>query len=299
MADKGNRINWEIASGQIKLIGDGKDERLFTLPGIFIQSFKEEIVNTAGKATFKMAVRKTLEILGASVDDPAQLDWEDFAKYNDEQILPVALDESQIPTDHIAWDGSSRDLTLLPEYKMTIWTVNSFNTLKKVLEDILTEKGANAILQSAGKKAGLVSAEQFAKFLGWKSIDDILNTFDQHFQNMNPIMGWSQGRAAVGKCEDGEALLFLKMWNSFEAQKESNRPSCVLISSFFAGNLSKMAELLAKQSADGREVKCTCKGDSYCAVAIKIKAKGASHVDWKELEAEWAKIDAESADLKP
>lgn len=300
MADKGNRINWEFESGQIKLIGDSNDERLFAVPNIFIQAFRDEIVNTAGKATFKMALRKTLDILGATNGDPHNLDWEDFEKYNDDQILPVALDESQIPTDHIDWDGTSRNLTLIPENKITIWTVKSFVTLKSVLQDILTEKGANAILHSAGVKAGHASAEQFAKFFGWNSLDELLNSFDKHFSSMNPILGWSQGRATVGKSADGESLLFLKLWNSFEATVgEKARPSCILISSFFVGNIGKMADILSGKSAEGREVKCTCKGDGNCAVAIKIKDKNAPHVDWKEAEAEWAKIDSDSADLKP
>lgn len=299
MADKGNRINWEIESGQIKLIGDGKEERLFAVPEIFIEAFREEIINTAGKATFKMAIRKTLELLEAASGDATHQEWEDFEAYNNDQILPVAIAESKIPTNNIGWDGTTRNLTLLPEYKLTIWTVNSFNSLKRVLEDILTEKGANAILQSAGKKAGMSSGEQFAKFLSWNSVDTILDTFDQHFRNMNPIMGWSQGRAAINKDVNGEALLLLKLWNSFELQKEASRPSCVLISSFFTGNLNKMANILDGKVAEGKEVKCMAKGDEYCAVAIKIKSKDSPHIDWKELEEHWKVLDDNSKDLKP
>lgn len=300
MADKGNRINWEIDSGQIMLVGDGKEERIFAVPPVFIEAFREEIINTAGKATFKMMIRKTLETLGGASGDDKQYDWEDFEKYNDTQILPVALDESQIPKDLIAWDGSSRNLALVPDYNVSIWTVNSFNTLKSVLEDIMTPKGANAILQSAGKKAGMATGELSAKFLGWKSIDDILNTFDEHYRNLSPIMGWSRSRASFEKDDNGEAVILLKLWNSFESRKDHDSTCCVLTSSFFTGNLHKIAEIIdQKTAAEGREVKCASQGGDYCAIAIKLKSKDSPHTDWKELEATWKKIEDGSKDLLP
>jgi hypothetical protein len=55
---------------------------------------------------------------------------------------------------------------------------------------------------------------------------------------------------------------------------------------------NSFAEILAGQSAEVREVKCSAKGDGYCAFAIKMKDKGAPPLDWKELEAEWRAIDA-------
>ena len=240
-----------------------------------------------------------VEALGAPSNDENHNDWDGFENYNNSQILPVSLGDSQIPTDLISWDGNSRNLTLIPDYNVSIWTVNSFNTLKGVLEDIMTEKGANSILQSAGKKAGIATGELSGKFLGWKSIDDILNTFDNHYRNLSPIMGWSRSRAAVQKGDNGEAIILLKLWNSFEMKKESSRPCCVLTSSFFNGNLNKLVEVIDGKTTEGREVMCASQSGDYCAIVIKIKSKDSPHVDWKELEDQWQALDASSKDLLP
>ncbi|MCK5055920.1 MAG: 4-vinyl reductase [Candidatus Aminicenantes bacterium] len=281
MAQEGNWIKWKNEAGKIKRIGDGKEERVFTISRDFIEEFKKELINTSGESTFRMIMRKLLEKLGTSPDGDTDVSWEAFARYNDEQILPAAADG--LPKEYKEWDGKTRNLVLAPDIEMVMWTVKSFRLFKDVMAEVMTEKGANAIINSTGKKAGMAIGARFVKYFGWKDLQNATDTIDGIAQNMNPAAGWSKGGAVVQK-----DMILLKAWNSYEAEgKKSSIPVCTLTSSLLNGIWNTFAGILAGQSAESREVKCQAKGDDCCAFAIKIKAKGAPPLDWKELEAEW------------
>ena len=291
MAQDSNRIKWENETGAIILSGDGKEERLFTISRDFMEEFKEEMIKTSGKSTFKMIMRKLLEKLGKTPGEDLESTWEVFERYNDEQILPVSKENLNLPKEYQEWDGKTRKLVLIPDIDMVMWTVKSFQTFKEVMVDIMTEKGANALLNSVGKKAGMAIGARFAKYFGWTDLQNAVNTIDEIAQRMNPAAGWSKSNAATQKGKDGKELILLKSWNSFEAhEKTSSRPICIITSSLLNGIWNTFADILAGQSAEAREVKCTAKGDDCCAFAVKFKDKGAPPLDWKELEAEWQAI---------
>jgi len=281
MAQEGNRIKWDNEAGTIKGISGGKEERFFTISRDFIEEFKKELINTSGESTFRMIMRKLLEKLGTSPGGDADPSWEAFAKYNDEQILPATADG--LPKEYKEWDGKTRNLVLAPDIEMEMWTVKSFQVFKEVMGDVMTEKGANAIINSTGKKAGMAIGARFTNYFGWKELQNAIDTIDGIAQNMNPAAGWSKGAAVVR-----EDMILLKAWNSYEAEgKKATIPVCTLTSSLLNGIWNTFADTLAGQSAESREVKCQAKGDDYCAFAVKIKAKGAPPLDWKELEGEW------------
>lgn len=284
MAQEGNRIKWENETGIIKLIGGGKEERVFTISRDFIQEFKKEIINTSGESTFRMIMRKLLEKLGESSGGDADASWEAFAKYNDEQILPAAPEG--VPKEYKEWDGKSRNLILLPDIAMEMWTVRSFQTFKEVMVDIMTEKGANAIINSTGKKAGMSIGAMFAKYFGWSDLQKALDTIDEIAKNMNPVSGWAKGSAVVKN-----DMILLKSQDSYEAiDKKSSIPICTITSSLLNGIWNSFADTLGDQAAETREVKCQAKGDDCCAFAIKFKPKGSTPLDWKELETEWKSL---------
>jgi predicted hydrocarbon binding protein len=281
MAQEGNRIKWENDAGIIKLFCDGKEERVFTISRDFIEEFKKELINTSGESTFRMIMRKLLEKLGKSSGGDADASWESFAKYNDEQILPAVAEG--VPKEYKEWDGKSRDLILLPDIEMELWTVKSFQTFKDIMVDIMTEKGANAIINITGKKAGMSIGARFAKYFGWSDLQNAINTIDGIAQNMNPIAGWAKGGAIIK-----DDMILLKSHGSYEAaEKKSTIPICTITSSLLNGIWNVFADALGGQSAEVREVKCQAKGDDMCAFAVKFKAKGAPPLDWKELESEW------------
>jgi predicted hydrocarbon binding protein len=294
MAQNENRMKWDPETGSISLIGDGKEERVFIISRDFMGVFIEEMIETSGKSTFKITMRKLLEKLGKPAGDDTDAAWELFEKYNDEQILPVSTADLNIPKEYGPWDGKSRNLILLPDIPMSLLTVKSCLAFKDVMEDVMTEKGATALLQSMGKKAGMSIGSRFAKYFGWSDLQGAVSSLDGIAQKMFPIVGWSKGNVVSQIGKDGKPIILIKSMNSYETfEKKSShtRPFCTITSGLLNGIWNTFAETIGGQAAEAREVKCTAKGDAYCAFVIKIKDKGAAPLDWKELEAEWQAID--------
>jgi predicted hydrocarbon binding protein len=244
-----------------------------------------------------MIMRKLLEKLGNPPGEDTEAAWEGFETYNDEQILPISPEEPGIPDAYGQWDGKTRNLVLLPDINMVIYTVRSFQVFKEVIEDMMTEKGASALLNGVGKKAGMAIGERFVKYLGWKDLQNAFDTVHDVSGKLGLMAGWGSGSAAVQTGKDGKTMLLVKFLNSFEPHGQSSAPSgasrpvCIIISSFLNGIWSTAARVLGEQAAEVREVRCTGKSDDYCAFAVKIKDKNAPPLDWKELEAEWQAMD--------
>lgn len=290
MSQTGSRIKWDKNNGAVTLSIEGKEERAFIISRDFIEQFKEELIKTAGKSTFKMIMRKLPEKLGKALEDGSESDWKFFETYNDEQILPASV-EGDIPKEYGPWDGKTRDLVLLPGITMVIWTVKSFQLFKEAIADIMTEKGANALLNGVGKKAGMTIGESFAKYFGWGDLQNVMDTIDDISGKMSAASGWGKGSASAQKGSDGKEMILFTLSNSFEAhESEASRPVCIIMASLMNGIWSAFADTLGGVTAETREVKCTAKGDDCCAFAIKIKDKGAPPLDWKIMEAEWQAI---------
>jgi len=288
MSQEGTRLKWENESGSMILTINGKEERAFSISRDFIEEFRKEFINTAGESTFKMIMRKLLEKLGKKTGDDVEANWDSFEKFSDEQILPVSSDGLNIPKEYKPWDGKTRNLALLPDVPMSLWTVSSFQSFKEVLFDVMTEKGTNALINSAGKKGGIAIGGKFAKFLGWNDWAKAVASVSEMADKLYPIMGWGKGGAVLQKGKDGKEMILLKIQHSYESHgKKSTIPICSFTSSQLNGLWSSLAETLGGQAAEAREVKCTAKGDSHCVFAIKIKDKGAQPLDWKEIAPEW------------
>lgn len=290
MSQTGNRIKWNTDNGTLTLTGDGKEERVFIIAHDFIEQFKEEMIKTAGKSTFKMIMRKLPEKLGVSLAEGSEADWKFFETYNDEQILPAEV-EGDMPKEFGAWDGKTRNLELIPGINMVMWTVKSFQLFKEVVADIMTEKGANALLNGVGKKSGMAIGESFAKYFGWSDLQNAMAGIDDISNKMSAAAGWGKGSATVKTGNDEKTVMLFKLANAFEAHETTgDRPICIITASLMNGIWSVFADTLGGLAAESREVKCTAKGDDHCTFVVKVKDKSAPPLDWKELEAEWQGI---------
>ncbi|MCX6583020.1 MAG: 4-vinyl reductase [Candidatus Aminicenantes bacterium] len=294
MSQNENRMKWDPESGSISLVGDGKEERVFVISRDFMGAFIDEMIETSGKSTFKITMRKLLEKLGKPLAEDTEATWELFERYNDEQILPISPGELNIPKEYGPWDGKTRNLVLLPDIPMVVWTVKSFQAFKEVMEDMMTEKGATALLHAMGKKAGMAIGALFAKYFGWADLPGAVNSLDEIARRMFPAVGWSKGSVVSQNGKDGKPMILVKSWNSYETvgkKSTTTRPVCAITAGLLNGIWNTFSDALGGQAAEAREVKCSAKGDAYCAFAVKIKDKGTPPLDWKELEAEWQAID--------
>jgi predicted hydrocarbon binding protein len=295
MSGSGNKVIWDMGKGHVNLVGDVETKRVFIIREGFMQGFVEEIINVAGKVTLAMILRKTLEKLGIiGVEKP---NWDSFKKYNDEQILPVKIEETNIP-DFFKWDGVNRDLISIANTDYNIWTVESLQKFKEAMTDVLTERGSSAILHSVTKRGAMAVGNKIISDYGWDDLDASMATMDGVFKFSFTTMGWGQSRAIAQRGNDGNYVIFSKYWNSFEAAgKKSSLPICNIMRGFLEGIAESLGSTLAGQASESREVKCVSMGDKYCAFVVKLKQKLTQALDWKEFEEEWQALDA--VDLKP
>jgi predicted hydrocarbon binding protein len=125
----------------------------------------------------------------------------------------------------------------------------------------------------------------------WEELESALASMDGILSFMFPKMGWGISRAVNKKGKDGKHMFLTKVWNSYEAHDvRSDRPVCNILESYLSGIGQYLVSSLVGDSTEGREVKCTAKGDDCCAFVIKAKDQGVKALDWGELEDEWQEL---------
>ncbi len=284
------RVVWDADHGFINLIANGTEERLFLIREGFIRAFADEIVKVSGQKMLTMIVRSLLKKLGAEVEEGPS--WESFEHFTDDAILTVSKEESDIP-EIFTWDMKTRNLQLKGGGVYDIWTVKSIQAFKEVMADILTERGANAILHDVAKAGGKAVSDGIMKSWGWNDVKSALDSLDGVNKFIYPNAGWGKSRALAEIGDDGFSIGIFKYWDLYESYGiRSKAPSCTISRSFIEGIGDGTGKAISNQAAEAREVKCIAKGDEYCAFVVKFKPDKSAPLDWVELEGDWRALDA-------
>lgn len=290
MAEKS--IKWNSDDGSINLVSGGTEERLILMRTGFMEAFFDEIEKVEGKATLKNTFRNLLKRLGASQELINKPDIESFHKFCDNFVLPINYDLTQIP-ELLEWEGEGREIKAFGNAIFRIVPHKALMMFKEVSAELLTERGAVAIIRTVARKAGLAVIDEAMVSYGWTEMDTAMNSMDGVLSFSLPKLGWGKTRVAVSKDVDGNHMFYLKSWNSFEADNvKHKRPVCVIFQYDLDGIGMGVAGNFIGRSTESREVKCRALGDDYCAFAIKVKDKDVKALDWKELEDEWRALDA-------
>ncbi len=290
MAEKS--IIWNLDNGSISLIADNSEERLILMRKGFMTAFFEEIGNVEGKDTLKSTFRNLFTRLGAPQNLIEKSNIESYNEFAENFIRPLDFDPSQVP-DFFEWDGKERELKAFNNAVFRIIPLKVLMTFKEVSAEILTERGATAILTAVARRAGLAVGEEAMSNYGWTEIKSAMDSMDGALSYSLPRLGWGRSRVAVGKDSGDNYMLYLKSWNSFESDNvKSDRPVCTILQHNLEGISLRTVQELTGGSTESREVKCRAKGDDYCAFAIKQKDKEVKSLDWKELEDEWRELDS-------
>ena len=288
----GKSINWNLDNGSISLVEEDSEERLILMRKGFMTAFFEEIGNVEGKDTLKNTFRNLFTRLGASQDLIDKPSIESYNEFSENFIRPLDFDPSQVP-DFFEWDGKGRELKGFSDAVFRIVSLKVLMTFKEVSAEILTERGAEAILKNVARKAGLAVGEEAMSNYGWTEIESAMNSMDGALSHSLPRLGWGKTRVAVGKDPGDNYMFYLKSWNSFESENVINdRPVCTILQHNLEGIGLGIAQKLLGKSSESREVKCRAVGDDCCAFAIKQKDKEVRSLDWKELEDEWRELDS-------
>ncbi len=292
MSSSVTKIVWEPAVGAIYLDGSrGKDRVILTRKG-FMEAFFDEIELTGGKETLTMVFRAMLTKLGAPASLLDHLTLDDVTRFHDGLILPYLLADGNMPAAFTPVAGS-RELTAYGDTVFAFQTVRLLQKFKEAMSDILTERGAAAILHRVAKRGGVAVAEKALGDYDWKELDKALGSMDAVLGSVFPLYGWGLSRTTVGRGKDNRRMFFLKCWNIYEMEGvKSDKPLCIVHQSYLEGIGECLSQRYEGKPVESREVKCRAKGDGYCGFFIVQKQEDEKGIDFKSLEDDWKGLDA-------
>ncbi len=291
MAEQENTLTWDPEKGSIRLTRGGEIHRAFLMRKGFMDSFFDEILKVEGKDALSMTIRKVLEKTGALTADTEKPTVETLAKLRDGFVLPLSVAGSTIP-ELFTHPDNTREFVLFGSSVYFVEMVQFANVFKEVTADILTPRGARAIIRAVGRRAGMTVGDAARANYSWTDIDSTTAALDQQVRFIFPLMGWGNTSVTATKGADGNYLMFYRCMNTFESEGvTSQQPTCIIFASFLEGISESIALALTGQVAECHEVRCVAMGHPHCAFAVKLKEKGSPPIDRAELEGEWAALD--------
>jgi predicted hydrocarbon binding protein len=284
-------LHWNKEKGSIHLVGPKSEQRLFLMRKGFMDSFFDEILNVEGKDALSMTIRKILEKAGAPVAEATKPTVDTLNRFKDDCVLPLSFGPGELPAMFTQTEGT-RDFVAFGSVVYLLEMAMILNIFKEVSAEILTPRGARAIIRTVGKRAGMAVGDSARANYSWNELDAATASLDQMTKFIFPLMGYGNPSVICAKGPDGNYLMFYRCHNTFESDGVSSpEPVCTVFASFLEGITESIVLALTGQSAECREVKCAAAGDAYCAFAVKVKAKGSPALDWAALKEEWRVLD--------
>ena len=292
MSDTKRVVRWVPENGTIVLDRGGAEERLILQRKGFWDGFFPEIVSNLGEDGVSVVMRALVKSLGLTDKLTDKPTFRTLIQCFNQRVLPVDKEKSVIdPT--VSWPKDDREIAVFGD---TIWILEDIVTiqhLKKVLTEVLSGNGANAIIRNICRKGGIVVGDTALKNYQWKNVEEAMASQDEKvFKYTFRIAGWSVARSVYQKGADGNYMLLARCDNTFESEGvKSDSPVCRMLGNYMEGFYEGVLSKLADKSVEYREVKCRSKGDGYCAFAFKMKEKKAGPLDWEALADEWKALD--------
>jgi predicted hydrocarbon binding protein len=291
MISQDKRLHWNKEKGSLHLVQGKTEHRLFLMRKGFMDSFFDEILNVEGKDALSMTIRKILEKAQAQPAEAVKSTIDTLNRFKDDCLLPLSIDSGQLPAMFTLTPGT-REFVAFGSVVYLLEMAMILNILKEVCAQILSPRGARAILRTVGKRAGIAVGDSAKANYSWNEIDATTASLDQMTRVIFPLMGYGNPSVICAKGPDGTYLMLYRCRNTFESDGvSSTEPVCTVFASFLEGITETITLSLTGQAAECREVRCAAMGNDYCAFAVKLKAKGSPALDWAPLEAEWRALD--------
>lgn len=216
----------------------------------------------------------------------------DVTRFHDGLILPYLLTDGNTPAI-FAPVADARELTAYGDTVFTFQAVRLLQRFKEAMREILTDRGAAAILHRVAKRGGLAVAQKALADYSWKDYDGAMDSMDKVLSYVFPLYGWGISRTVTGRGKSNRRMFFLKCWNIYEMDGiRSEKPLCIIHQSYLEGIGECLSQTFEHKALESREVKCGAMGDEYCAFFIVQKENDEKGIEWKELEDDWRKLDA-------
>jgi predicted hydrocarbon binding protein len=293
MSPSPRKITWEPGGGAIYLDEAGSTHRVILTRKGFMEAFFDEIELVGGKDTLTMVFRAMLTKLGAPGALLVHPTVDDVTRFHDGLILPYLLVEGNMPAV-FTYADDTRELTAYGNTVFTFQTVGLLQRFKEAMAEILTDRGTVAILHRIAKRGGFAVANKALADYSWKELDGALDSMDRVLSYVFPLYGWGLSRTITGRGKNGRRMFFLKCWNLYEMHAmKSDKPLCTVHQSYLEGIGECLSQTFEHKAVESREVKCRAMGDGYCAFFIVQKENDEKGIEWKELEDDWRRLDAE------
>ncbi len=284
-------LYWNKEKGSLHLVQGDTEQRVFMMRKGFMDSFFDEILNVEGRDALSMTVRMVLEKVQATSVQTARPTLETLNQLKDGRVLPLSISPDEQPAMFTRTEGT-REFIAFGSVVYLLEMATILNTFKEVSAQILTPRGARAIIRTVGRRAGIAVGDSIKATYGMQDMDGTMAALDQQYKVVFPLLGWGHPSVVSAKGPDGNHIMLVRFRNTFESDGVSSTvPVCSVVASFFEGISESVALSLSGQAAEGREVRCASMGDDYCAFAVKTKAKGSPALDWSAIENEWRALD--------
>jgi len=288
------KLEWDRKAGIINVLHDGKKERVIMMREGYMAPFIDEIEKTGGKHSVQLVLRAFLKRIGADhTIDISQLPsfTQMYEMVNDGYFLPLSEEMENIPKE-FTWEKGTRKFSIFGDTHFFVTNLTTIIQFKEAMEDVMSERGARAILRNVSKMAGKAVWERAQKDYNWKDMREAIASLDGISSYFMPLYGWGTCRWIPEVDQNGYTLSYARFWNAYETYNTTgSNPVCVLQLSYFEGIAEMISRNLSGNSVESREVKCVSKGDPFCAYVIKEKDKTEKSLDWKIVDEEWKKID--------
>jgi hypothetical protein len=293
MSDMKHVVSWVPENSTIVLDRGGSKERLILQRRGFWDGFFPEIISNLGEDGVSVVMRALVKSLGLADVLSDKPTFRTLIQCFDYRVLPIDKGKCVVdPT--VTWARDDREIAVFGD---TIWILEDILTIqhfKKVLGEVLSENGANAIIRNICRKGGIVVGDTALINYGWKNVEEAMASQDEKvFKYTFRVAGWSVARSVFQKGPDGNYMLLARCDNTFESEGiKSDSPVCTILRNYMEGFYEGVLSKLADKSVECREVKCRSKGDAYCAFAFRMKEKKAGPLDWDGLAGEWKALDS-------
>jgi predicted hydrocarbon binding protein len=284
-------LYWNKERGSLHLVHGETEQRVFMMRKGFMDSFFDEILNVEGKDALSMTVRMILEKIGAQSADADKPTIDTLNRLTDDRVLPLSISPDEQPAMFTRSD-STREFLAFGSVVYLLEMSTILNAFKEVSAQILTPRGARAIIRTVGRRAGHAVGDSIRATYGMTDMDTTMAALDMQYKVVFPLLGWGHPSVTSAKAPDGNQVMLVRFRNTFESDGFSSaEPVCNVVASFFEGISESVALSLTGKAAEGREVRCASMGDGYCAFAVKTKEKGSPALDWSAIENEWRALD--------
>lgn len=268
MTDKGNWIKWDSESGVI----ESSFGRMVMYAEGFLRNFIEELVKSGGTALEKMLIKDMASSIGVENSGSNGLNWQSFEDKMDQFLSP--FDEVMNKPPELGWDGKSRNMKYGDFLNTKLWPLKTIGVFKSSAEKALTERGANAIIGQASRRAGKEFADSVGRAFDWDSMEKVFSSIGEMLPQNYMTLGWGKLSVLINI---EEHLMVFVMKKIYEAEVGGKTTLLTILKNQLEG----IGESLAHK--EGLSVKCkevdSTLGNNTRVVVLKLIGAG-EDVDW-------------------